>query len=96
MFWKYGVYLNPDVEGPPSLVAVDGILSQACRLTITPPPKHQEDDDERDESAIAPELRKIWATCGLTRVGAHRSMSCLSFADFFTLVGRRSVLNINF
>lgn len=69
MFWKHGVYMNPMVEGPPYLVPIDGILSQACRLTISPPPKHPDDeDDERDASELAPVPQKNWATCGLTRV----------------------------
>lgn len=96
MFWKYGVYMDPDVGGPPYLVPIEGVLSQACRLTITPPPKHPSDNDERDEDTIAPELRKVWATCGLTRVCSYYPPLFPFLWLTFILPGRRSFLILQF
>ncbi|GJE84480.1 hypothetical protein PsYK624_005560 [Phanerochaete sordida] len=67
LFWEHGVYLDPNREGPPFLLPVKAVLSQACRLAIRLPSQHETDEPPEED---APERRgaMIWATCGLTRV----------------------------
>lgn len=72
-FWKHGLYMNPDVKGPPYLVPIKGILSQACRLTIIQATPHEDDEDDEDEDQDPGLERKVWATCGLTKVSLVRS-----------------------
>lgn len=66
------------MEGPPFLVKIDSILSQACRLTVSIRDKRTDDvvsDDEDDERpqkrariAASKVVQKVWLTIGLTRV----------------------------
>ncbi|KAF7372087.1 alcohol dehydrogenase [Mycena venus] len=70
--WEYGQFLRRGDPGPPRIVPVSAILSQACRLTVNHKKQilHDDsdsDDDEGGESSDGP-ARKIWFTAGLTRV----------------------------
>ena len=60
--WEFDTYLA-DTEGPPPLLPVDDILSQACRIRIM-----YRNDREDEDWEPATERQKIWATVGLTKV----------------------------
>ncbi|KAK6991660.1 hypothetical protein R3P38DRAFT_2473625, partial [Favolaschia claudopus] len=68
--WDYGTFLRRTDPGPPRLVPVSEILSQACRLTINCKKQilvdSEEDDDDADGESYEGPTRKVWFTAGLT------------------------------
>ncbi|EMD32048.1 hypothetical protein CERSUDRAFT_77644 [Gelatoporia subvermispora B] len=62
LFWEYNKYLDPQQEGPPSIIP-------ACRCTLRKYPRHESDEEEdlANESADKT-AKRIWATVGLTQV----------------------------
>ncbi|KAF7372541.1 alcohol dehydrogenase [Mycena venus] len=69
--WEHGQFLRRGDPGPPRIVPVSAILSQACRLTINHKKQILHDDsdsdeDEGGESSDGPTC-KIWFTAGLTQ-----------------------------
>lgn len=83
--WKYKTYLDPAVEGPPLIIPITEVLSQACRLTLTVQEirsqdvQSDDDDDVREGTATdqAPcETHHVWMTVGLTRVRALTYLIC--------------------
>ena len=65
--WEFDTYLE-DTDGPPQLLPVDDILSQACRIRIT-----YRDDREDEDQEPATARKRIWATVGLTKVSSPLS-----------------------
>ena len=70
--WEHNSFLSPSNDGPPRIIPVTSILSQAARLTIS-----QNDwgasggyDSELEDDAIEATLSsvKVWVTIGLTLV----------------------------
>jgi hypothetical protein len=78
-FWKFNKYLGRFDLGPPPLIPVTDILSQACRLRLIRrlPAAIDEDDnsgldsdeEEDDDRDVLTEV--YWVTAGLTRVCVH-------------------------
>ena len=93
MAWKHNSYLDPAVEGPPCIIPLTSILSQACRLTLTVPEARAEDVASDDEDSHGPVPRpsaspgmgaKVWITAGLTRVWT--SINCVFFTNNMRLL----------
>lgn len=58
------MFHNPSQSGPPHLVPVTTVVSQACRLAVSLDRLYF-DDEERAADAMT---KVAWATIGLTRV----------------------------
>ncbi len=72
LFWEYQKYLNPNEAGPPLLIPISLVRSQACRVAVFKYPKRL-DAEESDEEGYSSGRRvgaatRVWATVGLTRV----------------------------
>ncbi|KAF7290474.1 alcohol dehydrogenase [Mycena kentingensis (nom. inval.)] len=73
--WVHGVYLQPGEPGPPHIIPLDLVISQASRLTVELQERIAEpdgDDVGDEEGNVESETRdgtkrKIWFTAGLTR-----------------------------
>ncbi|KAK6993189.1 alcohol dehydrogenase [Favolaschia claudopus] len=70
--WEHGQFLRRGESGPPRIVPVSSIHSQACRLTVNQKAQILADDDGSDSSDEGAEssdepARKIWFTAGLSR-----------------------------
>jgi hypothetical protein len=77
-FWKHNVFLNPDHSGPPRLISVDSVLSQASRVTVKINEAHPDgyaDSDAEDadpETPLGHEL--VWVSIGHSMVRSYSSV----------------------
>jgi hypothetical protein len=84
-FWKHNTFLNSNLAGPPRLVPVHSIQSQASRLTIKINEPHPDGyDSDADESDILPlEHRLVWMSVGLSLVCSRHNIQ--HYADVYPL-----------
>ena len=74
-FWRFNEYLDARTQGPPAIIPVLLVQSQAARVPIRKYPVHaskvvyDEDHGSYLRRRGAPD--RIWATIGLTRVCLH-------------------------
>ncbi|KAF7293363.1 alcohol dehydrogenase [Mycena kentingensis (nom. inval.)] len=70
--WEYDQYLQSGDPGPPHIIPLASVISQASRLTVNIKKRVVEEDDDDDASDVEAEssdgaIRKVWFTAGLTR-----------------------------
>ena len=79
--WKHNTFLGPSDEGPPRIIPVSSILSQAARLTILQNDRGTAGgyDSDLEDDVVETGLSsvKVWVTIGLTLV-PEKTLSCVS------------------
>lgn len=79
--WKHNTFLGPSEEGPPCIIPVTSILSQAACLTILQNDRGTaggyDSDLEGDVIETGLSSVKVWVTIGLTLVPV-KPLSCVS------------------
>jgi hypothetical protein len=70
--WEHNSFLSPSDDGPPRIIPVTSILSQAARLTISQNDRGTSGgyDSELEDDAIEATFSSVnvWVTIGLTLV----------------------------
>lgn len=84
-FWEHAEFLGPTDPGPPRIIPVLSIISQAARLAITKnirdPDGYGSDEDGADRPMVRAS-QKLWVTIGLTMVCFMRNLLKMQLTDF--------------